>query len=874
MADQPTGTVTLVFTDIEGSTRLLQELGRDRYMESLELHHRLLRAAFERHGGYEVDEEGDAFFVAFRRAQDAVAAVTDAQIALGTARWPADRVLRVRMGVHTGEPVAKPPKYLGLDVHRAARIAAAAHGGQVLLSDTTRALVEGHDTRDLGKHRLKDLLEPIGLHQLVGDGLPTEFPPLRTLNQTNLPVAAWPLLGREREMSAIRSHVEAGARVVTLTGPGGSGKTRLALQAAAELVDDFPGGVFFVPLAPLRDAGSVRAAIAESLGLRADDDLGARLTQGRTLLVLDNAEHLAGVDAVVSELAVGEVTVVVTSRVVLHLLAEVDVPVDPLPEAAAVELFVGRAAAAGRQIDPDADVAAVCRRVDNLPLAVELAAARAKILAPSALLQRLDSTLSLADRAHDRPERQRTLRATIDWSHALLEPRERDAFRRLSVFRGSFSLDAAEGAIGVSIDDLEMLVDSSLLKPVGDDRFLMLDTLREFARERLEDASETEEYGLRHAEYYLARLEEIDPVLRGPRTAEFLEWFGEEQDNLRAMLDRLAQSAPDRAGRGAVLLSSYWTARGAPTEGRARLEALLPLDLSDRIRAEVLQRLGDIVYRLGDMDAAENATRSAIPLAEAVGATKVLASAYMDLAWIVRDRGRTSEAVEHARRGVAEAVAAGHEHTTIRIQQALGNILKGAGMYEEAREALERGVASFRALGDDSNVAIALVNLADLDFLEGDYEIACARYSAAADISAGTGHVLARIAALYGAAASQLGLGRPHEAVAGYLDALGAAADAHVVPDLAVAIVGIALAAGPAGQADAARLCGAGHELRRAHGLQIQPHDEDFERLHEDPIRAALGNDAFEREARIGAALPLDEVIELARTLASRAVSS
>jgi class 3 adenylate cyclase len=327
MMVQPGGTVTLLFTDVEGSTRLLGDLGAERYSTVLGLHRRLLREAFADHGGYEVDEEGDALFVVFAGAGGAVAAAADGQRALAVAEWPegCDGV-RVRMGIHTGEPFAVPPKYVGMDVHRAARVMAAAHGGQVLVSETTAALVDGALLRDLGSHRLKDMLEPVRLYQLEIDGSPGEFPPVRSLHQTNLPLAAWPLLGRERELEAIGSLVSDGARLVTLTGPGGSGKTRLALQAAADLADGFPDGVFFVALAPVRQLEEAWGAVAEAVGLRPDDDAAAWVVSRRALLVVDNLEHLAGVDSVVAALLGGETVILATSRTPLHLSVEREFP--------------------------------------------------------------------------------------------------------------------------------------------------------------------------------------------------------------------------------------------------------------------------------------------------------------------------------------------------------------------------------------------------------------------------------------------------------------------------------------------------------------------------------------------------------------------
>ncbi|MGZ4380346.1 MAG: adenylate/guanylate cyclase domain-containing protein [Gaiellaceae bacterium] len=362
MRELPTGTVTFLFTDIEGSTRLLAELG-DGYEEVLAEHRRLLRETFAAHGGVEVDTQGDAFFVAFPSAREAVAAAGEARAALSAGP------VRVRMGVHTGEALATDEGYVGVDVHRAARIAAAGHGGQVLVSQSTRDLVDA-DLRDLGRHRLKDLTRAERIYQL-GDG---EFPPLRSLSWTNLPVASGPLIGRGDELARIRQLVVGdGVRLLTLTGAGGSGKTRLALQAAAELVDDFPDGVFFVALAPLLDAAAVPGAVAQAMGLSPDEDLMGRLGSARILLVLDNAEHLDGIERAVSELFLGEVVALVTSRAPLHLSAEYELPIEPLAAEDAAALFVVRAAATGRIVIPDETVVSVCRRLDNLPLAVELA---------------------------------------------------------------------------------------------------------------------------------------------------------------------------------------------------------------------------------------------------------------------------------------------------------------------------------------------------------------------------------------------------------------------------------------------------------------------------------------------------------------------
>src|SRR5215218_2667004 len=424
MGELPVGTVTFLFTDVEGSTRLLHEQG-DRYAGLLADHRRALREAFKTHDGVEVDTQGDAFFVAFARAADAVAAAEAARTAL------ASGPMRVRMGIHTGEPIVTDEGYVGIDVHRAARIAAAAHGGQIVLSESTRQLIDGETAvRDLGEHRLKDLARAERLYQ-VGDA---DFPPLHTVDATNLPVALGPLVGREQELRELVALLSNGTRLLTLTGPGGTGKTRLALQVAAELVGTMEDGVFWVPLIGLSDPELLASELAQTLG--APDDLVAFLRGRELLVLLDNFEHLLESAPQVGVLlgACARVRVLVTSRAPLRIAGEQEFRVEPLDAGDAATLFVERARAVGRELTPDATVEQICRRLDGLPLAVELAAARTKLLAPERLLGRLDSVLPiLTGGARDAHERQRTLGATIEWSYDLLDPDARESGLRRHV---------------------------------------------------------------------------------------------------------------------------------------------------------------------------------------------------------------------------------------------------------------------------------------------------------------------------------------------------------------------------------------------------------------------------------------------------------
>ena len=590
----PSGTVTFLFTDVEGSTRLLQEHG-PAYAGLLAEHRRVIREAYARHGGVEVDTQGDAFFVAFPGAAEAVAAAVEAQRALEAGP------IRVRMGVHTGEPLVTDEGYVGIDVHRAARMASSAHGGQIVVSEATRGLLAaGAPVRDLGEHRLKDLTGAERLFQL-GEG---DFPPLRTLDATNLPVVSMPLVGRERELAELVALLSNGKRLVTLTGPGGTGKTRLALQAAAELVGSLPDGVFWMSLAGLTDPELLSSELGQTIG--APDDLTGFLRGRKLLLLLDNFEHLLDAAPTVSDVlsACPEVRVLVTSRAPLRVAGEQEYRLDPLPQKQAAALFVERARAVGREVAPDATVEEICRRLDGLPLAIELAAARTKLLAPERLLERLDSALAvLTGGARDAPERQRTLRATIEWSYDLLEPSARDLFARLSVFSGAFPLEAAEEVCGAELDDLGGLVDYSLVKPTGDDRFLMLETIGEYAVERLRERGEEQELRRRHAAFF-SQLAEQAHQQRFEAEAEWSARLDSDHDDLRAALDWLAEAEPDRALELAGALGWFWLSRGLMREGCGRLDAALAGSrMTGRSRARALTSYGALLARHGDVAA-------------------------------------------------------------------------------------------------------------------------------------------------------------------------------------------------------------------------------------------------------------------------------
>lgn len=676
----PTGTVTFLFTDIEGSTRLLHELG-DGYGELLAEHHRLLRASFEAHGGVEVDTQGDAFFVAFERASDAVAAAAAAQEALSGAG------LRVRMGLHTGEPLLAETGYIGMDVHRGARVMSAGHGGQVLLSQTTRDLLDDRfPLRNLGEHRLKDLSAPQSLFQL-GDG---DFPPLKTLHRTNLPVQPTPLVGRDRELA------EAGRllrenRLVTLVGPGGSGKTRLALQLAAEAIEDFEHGVFWVPLQAVADPRLVETTIAQHVGAR---DGMADYLRGRTvLLLLDNLEQLLEAAPSLAELLreTTGVKLLVTSREPLRVTGEQRFTVEPLPDSDAITLFVERARAVDPAFSPSPAVGEICRRLDGLPLGLELAAARVSLLSADDLLARLDRSLPLlTGGARDVPERQRTLRATIEWSYDLLGEDERRVFRCLSVFAGSFDLDAALAVCDAHLDDLQSLIDKNLVRRWASGRFGMLETIHEYARERLDEADEAAAVGRKHAEHFLAvaRSADLGADADSVGNAELARL---EQANFRAAIQWAVEyGEPELGLRLAIALAHFWVSE-APFEGDRWFETLLAdADrLDPAVRAAALRDHGGTVYIVGQFARGVALYERSLALYRDLGDTRGEAHLLHRLAVDAVRVGDFSRARSLTEEGRVKAHELGDQRGEALALRTLGEIAHRQGQIDQAIELLE-----------------------------------------------------------------------------------------------------------------------------------------------------------------------------------------
>jgi predicted ATPase/class 3 adenylate cyclase/DNA-binding CsgD family transcriptional regulator len=763
--DLPAGTITLLFADIEGSTQLLQQLGNG-YSELLASCRALLRSAFQGQRGHVVDTQGDAIFAAFARASDALCAAVTSQRALASHTFPEGAMVRMRMGLHTGEPQRTAEGYAGLDVHRAARIMNAGHGGQVLLSQATGSLVEqdlpeGVSLRDLGEHRLKDLGRPMRLSQLVIADLPADFPPLHTLENfpNNLPVQPTPFLGRDHEVAVLRDLLRREeVRLVTLTGPGGTGKTRLALQVAAEVSDQFKSGVFFVNLAPISNPALVVPTIAEALVIREEsgqallEQLTEHLHQRQMVLLLDNFEQVVSAAEQIAALlaACPRLKMLVTSREVPHVRAEHEFPVPPLAvpdpdhlpdlatlsHQAAIALFLQQAQAVKSDFhltDTNARaIAELCARLDGLPLAIELAAARMKLFSPRALLARLGQSLSvLTSGSRDAPERQQTLRNTIAWSYQLLDAREQRLFRQLSVFVGGCTFEAIEvlctsldSASEPVLDGVASLVDKSLLhqveQPVGEEpRVVMLETIREYALERLESHGETETARRAHAAYFLALAEEAEQGMAGPQQALLLERLEQEHDNLRVAM----QWSTSQAGRAIALrlggaLQAFWYIRGHFSEGRDFLARALPH--SDEVAAPVRAKALYAAARLdGDLDRAEECCQQSLALYRELGDAVGIASSLHLLADIAEGRGNLAMARALGEESLMLFRESGDKGSVAYLLFHLGSLAVEQGEYARARDLLTESLTINRELGNTRIIAYSLFYLAQVSHLSG-----------------------------------------------------------------------------------------------------------------------------------------------------------
>jgi predicted ATPase/class 3 adenylate cyclase len=913
----PTGTVTFLFTDLEGQTPLW-ERHPEAMRAALARHDALLRAAVLAHDGCVVKATGDGLHAVFALAPDALAAALAAQRDLAAQDWGLSGPLRARMGLHSGACEERDGDYFGPAVNRAARVMQAAHGGQVLLSQVAAGLVRdgpstGMDLRDLGEHLLKDLREPERLFQAVASGLPDRFPPPRALGARapDIPVQLTSFVGREREVAEVARLLKE-ARLVTLTGPGGSGKTRLALRAAVECAGAFPDGVVFVDLAPVRDPGLVVSAVAGALGVRevgVEPLLGTleRFLRGRTtLLVLDNFEQvLAGAPAVSALLGAGpRVAALVTSRAPLRLSGEHELAVPPLalPDRAghppldqvagceAVRLFAERARAVRADFALTAEnapaVLEICRRLDGLPLAIELAAARVRTLPPPALLARLDRRLPLLiSGPRDAPARQRTLRDTIDWSYELLTAAEQALFRRLGVFVGGCTLEAAVSGEGVGetavLDGLEALVQHSLVRQEevgGEPRFALLETVREYALERLLASGGAEESRRRHAGVYLALAERAESRLHGPEQMAWLAVLELERGNVQAALAWCLERAPELALRLVGALYWFWHLHSHLRDGRAWLEAVLArTDGAGRTagRARALQGLGQLVHYHGEphLPVARAQLEESVAIWRELGDRRGLADALVYLGIVAGHQGDRAVGRAAPEESVALWRAIGDDWGLGTALWALGtnHVLDRVVGADDAlaEPLLEESVALLRRAGDSWALAGPLYYLAVVAHRRGDRRLARERYEEAAALLRHIGDKWRIAVSVSGLGRVALETGDRRAATAAHREALRCAHDLgharHVSNCLEELALVVATATGPAGAARAGRLLGAAAALA-----------EEFGRLNwlgpptTDLIREALRGRLDETQLAVfvaeGQALTLDQAVAYALT--------
>ncbi len=833
----PEGTVTMLFADVEGSTRLLYALG-ERFAPARARLREVVRDAAARHGGHEVDWAGDGVFLAFGTAREAVAAAAEIQRTLEDEPWREEEALRLRIGVHTGEPELVDGGYLGTDVVVAARICGSAHGGQVVVSRAAREVVgdppfPGASFRPLGRHRLKDLPAPEHLFQLSAPGLRTDFPPLRTLGATSLPALHHRLVGREEALDSIRALLrDPAVRLVTITGPGGTGKSRLALEAAAEAALERP--VHLVGLAPVTDAELVPEAIARAVGVRETpgrsllSSAADALAGTGTLLFLDNLEHLPDAAVHVAELLdrAADLDVLATSRAPLRLGAERVFPLEPLSVDDAATLFVELAAARGVVLRPEtlASVHEICRRLDGLPLAIELVAARLVVLPPGEIVRALDQGLALdMEGPVDLPERQRTLRAAIDWSYGLLSDRQRDLHGALAVFANGCALEDARAVAGAGagadfIRDLEALVSWSLVRgdaADGELRLSMLETVREHALDRLRSSGRLDELKERHAECLLRLALAAESELAGPDQARWLDRLELELDNTRTAIEwLLAASRAEDALRAVAALGRFWRSRGHVTEARRWLAVGLELggDIAPDVRADALWAAARQAAAHSDWSAAEAYLDEALPLFREAGRSQELAFTLSELAFVAvrkgkleRGAGLCEQALEVARGlGDARATSAAlltlaeirskqgdhssaleHEAEAVALRRELGDPLLVidavhglgwvsflAGDYGGARIAFSESLERARALGDALHLAEALRMLGELDLFDGDPDTAETRITESLAICEDVGSDLDRAACLTALGGVEALRGKPDAAALLFREAL------------------------------------------------------------------------------------------------------
>ena len=895
----PTGTVTLLFADVEGSTRLLYALGGERYQEMRTRTRELVRAAAQQHRGDEVDSTGDSVFFVFERAGDAVEAAAEIQHSLLRESWTPDAAVRLRIGIHTGEPELTADGYVGVDVHIAARLCSAAHGGQVIVSQAVRELVgaeplAGLSFRPLGRHRFKDIPSPEPVFQVVAAGLAESFPPLQTLGGATLPALHHRLVGRKGDLAEIAGLLaRKDVRLVTITGPGGAGKSRLALEVATGAAIERP--VHLVGLAPIADPELVPAAIAQTLGVRESsgqpliNSIANALIGTRTLLYLDNLEHLTRAAQHVSALLqlVPDLDVMTTSRVPLRLLGEHVVRLDPLPIDDASTLFVELAAARGVVLHQDtlASVEAICRRLDGLPLAIELVAARLVVLSPAHILQALDEGLALMmEGPVDLPERQRTLRATIEWSFRLLTESQRELHGALAVFVDGCTLEDAQSVADVTprfLADLEALVGWSIVRSDlshGDVRLSMLETVREEALARLASEGKLEELRRRHAERFLELAARAETELTGAAQAEWLDRLERELGNIRAALDWcLSSGRVEDALRALSALERFWRARGHLTEVRRLLsQGLATVDgVSSAVRARALWTAGHEAMIQSDYRAAVPVFEEALGIFRELEDDRHAVFALCELARALSSQEELDRAQRVGEEALAMSETAADDRAASAAFDTLAMIAGYRGQNEQAQALSERSLALRRSLGDPHLIATSANTLGLSAMRAGNLDTAEHAFEECLRLARELGEKVLTAAALCALGEIALSRGEPALAADRLLEAfklyheLG---DERDCAECLHVLGGVAAAQGRA--RDAARFWGAAEALRSRRLAAFTPEEKAVDRRFSSAVADELGPDELARARSEGRSLDLERLETLSQRLAEEAIPS
>lgn len=875
----------MLFGDVEGSTRLLHALG-DGYAGLLARLRHLVREAIGDRGGYVVDWAGDGVFAAFPRALDAVEAAVEIQRTLAEEPWPEPGEVRLRIGIHTGAPEVGTEGYVGPDVHRASRICSAAHGGQVIVSESTRDLVGDQPARGIrlqpvGSHQLRDLPSRASLFQVVGPGLQKDFPPLRTLGGVGLPALHYRLVGRRGELAEVhRLLAEDGVRLVTVTGPGGAGKSRLALEVASELGATRP--VCLVGLAPIGDPDLVPAAVARALGVVDEGDeplvdkVADALAGTGTLLVLDNFEHVAPA-AVAVAAALDRASgfdVLVTSRAPLRLARERSVSLEPLPIDDAATLFVEIASGHGLRLPSESDptVREICRRLDGLPLAIELVVARLSVLPPAALLRELDDGLALRTEGPlDLPERQRTLEATIDWSYGLLSVEQQTLHSTLAVFVGGCSLEDARAVAGAPsfLDDLHALAAVSLLRSDavddGEPRLTMLETVRQYALARLVAAGDLEDVRARHAARFVSLAEEAEDGLTGPDQAAWRERLQHEHDNVRAALDwLLANGRGEDALRSLAALSRFWRAQGHVAEARGLFDRALAEvpDADPGVRAKALWAAARQAAAQNDYTAVVPLLEEALTLFRRLGQMREAVFALCELAWAAEEQGDLAAAEALAGEALAEARAFGDDRALSAALSALGDMACERRDYEGARALYAESLELRRDLDDPLLIVSTANSLGWSAKLEGDLDAAEAALGECLSLAREIGDKPNTASAL--CMLGEVALSRGDLALAadrlseahGLYDELR---NTRLRAECLHGLGGVAAAQGRA--ADAARLWGAADALRAESESELTSSERQVEERYGPAVRDELGQVEYERVRRAGRGMDVADLL-------------